>query len=187
MFSDPHAFLKTLQDIAPKVAQHRDELISKTDLVWYSQSNPNDPRGEAAAKIAADHFDELTKLAAVPTVMNTVDKHSLNGQPAIGTWSVDEIANLYDGKLSIASSEAATLGFAAFNAACSIAFAAIAADTTEIPMLAVASGTAALYWGKQSLESGYAAWQYPSRIKALAATDKATLDSWSEINHRQES
>lgn len=172
-FSNPQDFLKTLAADTDKMSGFFSREISKNELLNFAADQKEEPKGRAAAMIAAKHYDELGKMANIDGYTN-----SLNSDTAKVVLDLDtgKVGMLKAGEVA---TDALVAGAGAFGTAAGAV--ATALTLQEGPLAGIVGG-ATLATAGLTAEMTMAAFKAPGRIDALAKADKGALSSWAELN-----
>jgi len=177
VFANPVDFLTTLKSTLPKANPDDPDNVSYRDLVAYAAGNV-DPRGRAAAAIAAQHWPELRDLdnAVTPNLPKSgfgLSSDELNRDIDFAKGNVQsEVLNeqLGDGGTA-AVFGAGAVGFTAAG------FYTLPALFLSVPAFAAAGGlaTGAVVLAKEAYDA-------PGEFQAKVSQDQHLLASWQGIN-----
>jgi hypothetical protein len=171
VFSNPAEFLQVLQTDLKNSPQQDHGLIYLSDLIAYSDHG-TDPKGRAAAKIAAEHYSELQPMAARAS--------QVQAAPGISDGELKVDIQLMEGNYgptlhSIQEGNAFTLlddimvtGAAAFGAVALL----------DIPPVAAVSGGVAVAGVGGAISLGKSIYQAPAVMKTEMKQDQKMIGGW---------
>ncbi|HEY9757406.1 MAG TPA: hypothetical protein V6C97_19715 [Oculatellaceae cyanobacterium] len=174
-FSDPAKFLEVIKKDFNKISlNHHD--IGKHDLELYSRAG-DDAEGRAAAKIAAEHFNELEKIDGRANAGG--DTRYLKDSGVLTASALDSDISLIKGD---ASSQLANVKF---GDACAMAyggfFVGVGAIASlfawETPAIGATAATA-VFGGVIMADAWDNARQAPQRMQEEIKSDQSMIRSW---------
>jgi hypothetical protein len=174
IFANPVDFLSTLKNDFKQISGG-DDAITKSQLEIYSEQG-SDPKGRAAAALAAKNFDSLTHLGITEDTV-------LSGRGAIEKGDLDTDIAYAQGNLSSIKGndieqDVITGGSSAVVGAVGLVATALALESPVSVPGAIAMGSFTFSLGAAAAASVYGAFTASGRIDTASQRVQSEIGSW---------
>ncbi len=177
VFADPVEFLSTLKSTLAKANPDDPDNVTYRDLIAYASGN-GDPRGRAAAAIAAQHWPELRNLD------NAVTPHMSSKGVGLSADELDQDIDFARGNVQkeLLNEQLGDGGQAAVLGVAAVGFTAGGFSTLPAPFLSIPSFITAAGFAAGFAVEANETFQAPGRFKAKVSQDQHLLAGWHEVN-----
>lgn len=178
VFANPSDFLQTIENNFSKIAQTDPTFISKADLELYATTG-KDEKTKAAARIAAEHYDELKSMHFSDDLLPLVDSGVKGNHKVLNYDEIEMDKKLYEGKMTsttITRELRDGLFFGVVGAAGAVG--GVAGVLLNNPYIAIGAPVVA---APMCYMLGKDMYNAPGAIRALSANSQRTFSSWGEF------